>query len=560
MTYKVSNLNYISIYSNTTIMKNIAVVFILTLILSACKTNSVSNQTDVRDLSWFLERLINTDHMPELEDSHTAMASTWDTTGSNNDGYYYKGLKDTVYVILDKDGPGCIHRIFTGRSYLEIQGTRLQLFVDGSSEPVFDVPVSDLFDPARSPFPYPLASNKTYPGILFPFPYEKHIKVQLYNPLAENWGNYWQVTYTTYAENTPVKSIHYPFTDAENRLIKKVCDAWLYAERNAPTPPANWTIDRKLTIKAGSEDSINLEGCGIVKQFVINGSPNIPESWRNTRFIVYWDGTGHKSIDVPLGYFFGNADYASLFQYHSLVTGITPDGAYSLFPMPFANGGKMVFRNENKTDVELTIKLDIEKKDSLASNFGRFHATFSEVKPYGNGYDSLPRFGKSVKPFFITLDKNSGPGKYVGTQLHVAWPVKIQWWGEGDWLIWTDEEGFPPSYHGTGTEEYFNSGWCFFDRKAISGFVKMQPGNVDVYSYHFNDAFQFQHHIRTSVEIWWWQPEIIKSIWGATAFWYANPPQDAGSMQGLVGPRLIHKGNVKGETGVWEDEGVRSKE
>ena len=47
-----------------------------------------------------------------------------------------------------------------------------------------------------------------------------------------------------------------------------------------------------------------------------------------------------------------------------------------------------------------------------------------KYEPYGKNYDSLPRFGKSPKPFFITLEKNSGPGKYVGTLLHVAWPHK----------------------------------------------------------------------------------------------------------------------------------------
>jgi hypothetical protein len=222
--------------------------------------------------------------------------------------------------------------------------------------------------------------------------------------------------------------------------------------------------------------------------------------------------------------------------------------------MPYGKGARMVFENRNNSDAEYTVNMEIQKTDSIPVNMGRFHATFREVKPYDGGYDSLPRFGKSPKPFFITLETNSGPGKYVGTQLHIAWPIKTQWWGEGDWLIWTDESGFPPSYHGTGTEEYFNSGWCFFDRKAISGYVKMRPGNVNVYSYHLNDAFQFTENIRTSVEISWWQPEIIKSIWGATAFWYANPPQDAGSRQDLAYPRLLHRGTVKGEMGVWEDE------
>jgi hypothetical protein len=135
----------------------------------------------------------------------------------------------------------------------------------------------------------------------------------------------------------------------------------------------------------------------------------------------------------------------------------------------------------------------------------------------------------------------------------VAWPDDSVWWGEGDWLFWTDEEGFPPSYHGTGSEEYFNSGWCFFDRKAVSGYVKMAPGNVGVYSFHLNDAFEFTNNIRAAVEIWPWK-EIKKSIWSSTAFWYAYPIQDAGSRQNLASPRLLHHGNLKGEKGIWEDE------
>jgi len=528
------------------------------LMLTGCKTNPdrVTNPArgEIRNLEFFLHRLRTLDHLPELEASHTAMSSTWDTTGMNNDGWHYKDLKDSVYVLLDTDGPGCIHRIFTGRSYLEIHETNFQVFVDGNSEPLFDLPVSDLFDPARSPFPYPLSSNKTYPGILFPIPYEKHIKVQLYSPVSENWGNYWQVVYTTYPDDIKVRSITYPFTAAENQEIQRVVKEWLHAERNSPEMPSAWPFEQKLSVRAGENAEISLENSGIIKMFYVSGSPNTAETWRNTRFIAYWDGSDNKSVDVPLGYLFGNADYASLFQYNSIITGITPDGAYSAFPMPFGNGAKLVFDNKNTADIELTVKMDIEKTEHLPANLGRFHATFREVQPYGTGYDSLPRFGKSPKPFFITLETNSGPGKYVGTQLHIGWPIKSQWWGEGDWLIWTDEEGFPPSYHGTGTEEYFNSGWCFFDRKAVSGYIKMRPGNVNVYSYHLNDAFQFQDNIKTTVEISWWQPEVIKSMWGATAYWYANPPQDAGSRQDLAYPRLIHKGYVRGEMGVWEDE------
>jgi hypothetical protein len=530
---------------------------LLLILLIACSNNRISSANDdpedtTRDLIFFLKRMRTLDHLPQLEASHTAMSSTWDTTGNNNDGRLFKNIIDTANILLDVDGPGCINRIFVGRAYLQTHDTRLQIFIDKNDIPVFDVPVGDLFDPVRSPFPYPLSSNKTYPGILFPIPYDKHVKVQLYNPLAENWGNYWQVTYTTYPGNVKVKSISYPFSASEEAEIKKVVDVWLDAERNPPAMPASWPFIQKIGIKAGESGEITLSGTAVIKQLYISATPNTRETWLNTRFVAYWDGTEKKSIDVPLGYLFGNADYASMFRYNSLLTGITADGAYSMFPMPFEDGARFVFTNNGNKEIELEVKMVIEKKEILKPNTGRLHATFNEVQPYGSGYDSLPHFGKSPRPFLVTLDQSGCSGKYVGTRLHVAWPSTI-WWGEGDWLFWTDEDGFPPSYHGTGSEEYFNSGWGYFDRKAISGYVKMRPGNVNVYSYHLNDAFNFSNSIKAAVEIWWLSEDIMKSIYGSTALWYADKPRDAGSRKDLAFPRLLHNGDIKGDPGVWED-------
>lgn len=106
-------------------------------------------------------------------------------------------------------------------------------------------------------------------------------------------------------------------------------------------------------------------------------------------------------------------------------------------------------------------------------------------------------------------------------------------------MIWTDEDGWPPSYHGTGTEEYFNSGWCRFDRKAISGFIKTHPGEVGVYTFHLNDAFQFRRNIRVAEETVGLDGGDIlihreHPIWGSTAFWYALPAQPAGSTPELL--------------------------
>ena len=147
----------------------------------------------------------------------------------------------------------------------------------------------------------------------------------------------------------------------------------------------------------------------------------------------------------------------------------------------------------------------------------------------------MRRFPPFNVPVHVALERSEGPGKYVGVLLCLHWPHS-DWWGEGDWMIWTDEKGWPPSYHGTGSEEYFNSGWCRFDRKAVSGVVRQEPGNVAVYSFHLNDAFQFRNNIRVAEEVWV-EPHKY-ALWASTAYWYALVPQEARSRQDIL-PQLV---------------------
>jgi hypothetical protein len=44
----------------------------------------------VRDVAWFLRRTRCVDHLPDLEASHTALASTWDRSGGNGDALIHQ--------------------------------------------------------------------------------------------------------------------------------------------------------------------------------------------------------------------------------------------------------------------------------------------------------------------------------------------------------------------------------------------------------------------------------------------------------------------------------------
>ena len=57
---------------------------------------AVAAQDCVKDFTFFIQRLRSVDHLPELENSHTAMSSTWNRTGANKDGDDFKNIVGTI--------------------------------------------------------------------------------------------------------------------------------------------------------------------------------------------------------------------------------------------------------------------------------------------------------------------------------------------------------------------------------------------------------------------------------------------------------------------------------
>ncbi|MHB8863372.1 MAG: glycoside hydrolase family 172 protein [Pirellulaceae bacterium] len=544
-------------------------VFGLTLVGIFVSSTEAQDQTPIRDLTFFLNRLRTVDHIPELEASHTAMSSTWDRSGGNSDGTDFKNIvKPTAdspgrNILFDATGPGCIHRIFVGVLSEQQAGTRIQVFLDHSPKPLFDMPILEFFSDTEGPFPYPLVFHKSYPGTLFPIPFEKHCLVQLVNegfgkPDWNNavWSNYWQIVCTRYPDAANVKSLVWPPSEAEKKEVDFTAQTWLEAESKPPAEPAKWTTDQTVAVEPGKAVSVDLSDAGVVRQMRISTEPATPEVLRGTRMQIRWDGAAKPSVDVPIGHFFGHAysghgswftskaavlgkkplndspyvDYPSAFN--SLLLGVTEKDAYCRFPMPFASGAKLTIENQSGKRIEsLRVRLDVEPLERIPTNWGRFHATWTESPA---ATDTTHVFGPQKVPGKVVLQRE-GQGKYVGVMLTVDWPYESgYWWGEGDWMIWTDEDGWPPSYHGTGSEEYFNSGWCQFDRKAISGFVMLRPGHPTVYSFHLNDGFQFQQNVRVVEEQMGYGPgeKVIRErhpLWTSTAYWYAAQTQSAGS-------------------------------
>ncbi len=83
----------------------------------------------------------------------------------------------------------------------------------------------------------------------------------------------------------------------------------------------------------------------------------------------------------------------------------------------------------------------------------------------------------------------SGPGRYVGLNLNV-FNRHLLWWGEGDPMIFVDDDRWPPRIHGTGTEELFNDAWGF--HASLSPVSGVSVGRAQLSRTLFRSQCRFQ--------------------------------------------------------------------
>jgi hypothetical protein len=56
------------------------------------------------------------------------------------------------------------------------------------------------------------------------------------------------------------------------------------------------------------------------------------------------------------------------------------------------------------------------------------------------------------------------------------------WWGEDDDMIFVDDDTWPPSLHGTGTEDYLTHAWGMQKNSALYGGSILHASDLENYS------------------------------------------------------------------------------
>lgn len=93
-------------------------------------------------------------------------------------------------------------------------------------------------------------------------------------------------------------------------------------------------------------------------------------------------------------------------------------------------------------------------------------------------------------------------------------------------MIFVDDDVWPPSYHGTGGEDYFSQGWGM-QKNAFSfaGSIIHEddvPNTQVSYRWHLPDPVRFAKKLKVTMETG--HGNHLKDDWSTTAYWYQTLP------------------------------------
>jgi hypothetical protein len=443
-----------------------------------------------------LRWLISADHLPYLRDWKCFQFSSYDRTGGNRDFGNFLRMDGKTAVLAEMDGPGAIVRIWSANP----RG-RMRIYLDDMDKPVIDCPMRDFFEGRVAPIRPPIAMPSSG-GVVsyFPMPFAQKMRVTVDDP----GDMYYHVTVVQFPKGTKVRTLRLPLSEAEQAALDEVLRVWSSPIRL----PSNLTFEEHTIPPRSRRAVFEVRGPAMVKSLFVAVPSGQFVAWRKGVLRIYWDGEKSPSVEAPLGDFFGSG-FGATYLYSRLI-GFTDEGiGYCFFPMPFARSARIVLENglSEPLTVRLAVQLASVPADEL-KRMGYFHAKW---------FWWFTR--KGVPHQLVKSEK--GRGHLVGVAMTMQSAAGLGFL-EGDELFDVDGER---AFNGTGTEDYFNSGWYFQTGPVIAplhGCVRKTDNSIVAYRLHINDAVVWHKSADLKIEhggtsdtegveyasvAWWYQTE-----------------------------------------------------
>ncbi len=438
-----------------------------------------------------LDTAVDIAALPYLDPTaRTLQLSSHDPTGGNEDGYMppnHLYVDDHgEFVLFDAFGPGCIYRMWFTNTWSVINNMRI--YVDDMETPVVEGPVLLLFlgsvggsiGPFTEPLSYSWLTSSGGCASYLPIPFAGRCKITMRFP-----PEYYNITYVRHGADTPVQS----FTGTENTL-----PLWWQLSRPGtdpkPSVPSRTFAGVADVAPGASATLAEIDSGGAVWRLFLAPEPFTQEAVGPLWLRAWWDGAETPAVDAPLPEFFG-----SFFVEDApagLLVGRNGGRFYCYFPMPFCHGARLEIENRGDTAVAVAFEIEVAE-ETYGPGAGAFRAIYREEDPVPVGFD------------YLIGEREGRAGKFVGLT-HTMRGPRSRWYLEGDERFYVDGSASPALY-GTGTEDYYNSGWYFilgtYDRPLWGNPSHHSFSDYDLtgtYRLHIGDAVHYLDDVWLGIE------------------------------------------------------------
>jgi hypothetical protein len=466
----------------------------------------------------------------------------------------------TEHVLADLAGPGTITRFWSANPTLT---NVVRFYFDDEAVPRLAAQLEALFSGKLAPFvPEFSYVSGTGGNLYFPLPFSRALRITIQQN-DKPVRLYYEIGHRAYDAGTRVETFNPQQAVRFKPIAVEVARA-LTAPQPAPAPAdARW-VNARLTIPPNeTRDLQTITGERAVFEWSAQvlytreslqfDDPARPHNaWRSLLLGVAFDG--ERSIDVPLGDFFGSGPGVN--AYENFFFTVAADGRMtSRLLMPFRQSMTLSLTNAGSVPYTVDVRVRTGARPFTARDW---HLRAQ--------WGALTR--ESWPPFDTNVLTTSGEGKVVGTVYEIANPVLV-WWGEGDQKISVDGESFPSTF-GTGTEDDY--GFAYGNNETFTRPYHAQTrvdgpwsgGHISLNRWYVLDALPFRSSIRFDQEMWHWMP--CRPTWSHVVYWYGTPgtrgplpidratlaPVDLGIREHMLEP-------VEGEALKHEETGGRAK-
>ena len=203
--------------------------------------------------------------------------------------------------------------------------------------------------------------------------------------------------------------------------------------------------------------------------------------------------------------------------------------------MPYRKSARFTVTNEGAQEIgAFYSNIDYQSMPALPADVLYFHAQYRQNAPAtpSTGQDAKINLTGKLNHVYV---ETRGKGHLMGVTLGVLQNAD-GWWGEGDDMIFVDDET-APAITGTGSEDYFLGSWDFGGRDGAMPFAHAQYGAPMIaaaertggryccYRWHGDNPVTFERYLKHTMEHG--HANDRGDNFYSTCYWYQTEPYTA---------------------------------